>query len=326
MQPTEFVTGLHHVTVCVGGAQEDIDFATEVLGLRMIKQTVLFDGAASIYHLYYANAEAQPGSVWTTFPFRQAGVHGRKGTGQIEFTGFSAPGEALDFWARHLNRHGVEHGGVEERFGDQLIRFQHPSGLGLEVVGNDADDRTPWTTGHISADEGIRGFYNVTLAVRETDEMGWFLEEVLKYEKVGQDGAYHRYRIRDGGPGRYVDLHHLPDEPQGSWTFGAGTAHHVAFGVLNDEQDLALKAYLEGVGFTDTSDLKDRNYFHSIYVRTPGGVLFEFATSDIGFAVDEPMDKLGEKLLLPPWFEDRREEIMAPLEPITVPEYIRVSA
>ena len=323
MAATDFVTGIHHVTVCVGGAQEDIDFNTQVLGLRMIKQTVLFDGDASIYHLYYANADAEPGSVWTTFPFRQAGVKGRKGTGQIEATGFSVPAESLDFWTQHLDKHGVEHSGIQTRFGQQYIGFEHPSGLGLEVIASDGDDRTPWTTDEIPAEHAIRGFYNVTLAVRETREMTWFLEDVLKFPKVGEDGAYHRFQIKDGGANRTIDLHHLPDVPQGSWGFGEGTPHPVALGVLNDEQNAAVKAYLEGVGFTDVSEIKDRNYFHSIYCRTPAGVIFEFATSDIGFATDEPMDKLGETLLLPPWFEDRREEIVAPLEPITVPAYIQ---
>lgn len=323
MAVTDVISGIHHVTVCVGGAQDDIDFVTQVLGLRMIKQTVLFDGTAPIYHLYYANAAAEPGSVWTTFPFRQARLTGRKGTGQVETTGFSVPSAALEFWAAHLTKHGVAHTGIRTRFGLRSIGFEDPSGLGMEVIGNDGDDRSPWVTDDIGADVAIRGFHNVTLAVRDLDEMARFLTDVLKMTKVGQEGAYHRFQFKDGGARRVVDLHHLPDVPQGSWTFGAGTAHHVAFGVLNDEQNLALKGYLEGVGFTDTSDLKDRNYFHSIYVRTPAGVLFEFATSDIGFAVDEPEEQLGRTLLLPPWFEPRRTEIVAPLEPITVPEYIR---
>jgi catechol 2,3-dioxygenase-like lactoylglutathione lyase family enzyme len=325
MVPTQVVNGIHHITVCCGGAQEDIDFSTRVLGLRMIKQTVLFDGGASIYHLYYSNADAEPGSVWTTFPFKQAGAYGRKGTGQIERTGFSVPTGAMEFWAAHLEHKGVAHGGIQERFGRPVIRFDHPSGLEVEVIGADGDDRRAWSTDEVPGEQGIRGFYNVTLAIRELKEMTFFLEEVLKFPKVGEDGAFHRFQIRDGGPSRFIDLHHMPNVPQGSWTFGAGTPHHIAFGVVNDEQDLAIKAYLEGSGLTDVSELKDRNYFHSIYVRTPGGVLFEFATSDIGFAVDEPMGRLGQKLLLPPWFENRREEIIRPLEPIRVPEYMQAA-
>jgi catechol 2,3-dioxygenase-like lactoylglutathione lyase family enzyme len=294
-----------------------------VLGLRTLKQTVLFDGAAPIYHLCDADAAAEPRSVWTTFPFGQAGLTGCKGTGQIETTGFSVPSGALEFWAAHLTKHDVAHTGIQSRFGTRFIGFEDPSGLGMEVIGNDGDARTPWTTDEIGADVTIRGFSNVTLAVRDADEMARFLTDVLKMTMVGQEGAYHRFQFKDGGARRVEELHHLPDVPQDSWTSSMGTAHHVACGVLNDEQNLALKGYLEGFGFTDTSDLKDRNYVHSIYVRTPSGLLFEFATSDIGFAVDEPEKSPGRTLRLPQWFEPRQAEIVAPLEPITVPEYIR---
>lgn len=327
MAATDHIQGLHHITVCVGGAQEDIDFNTQVLGLRMIKQTVLFDGGESVYHLYYSNADAEPGSVWTTFPFQQAGLTGKRGTGQIESTGFSVPSGSLDFWMRHLDTQGVEHGGVEERHGTRLVHFEHPSGLGIDVVETDGDDRTPWTTDEIGADAGIRGFYNVTLAVREVEPMADFLTGVLKFSSEGADGDIHRFHINEsGGAGQTIDLHHLPDVPQGSWGFGIGIPHHVALGTLSDEQNLEVKAYLEGAGYTDVSDLKDRNYFHSCYCRTPSGVLFEFATSDIGFATDEPEDQLGSTLLLPPWFEDRREEIVSPLESIQVPAYMTADA
>ncbi|MEX0724330.1 MAG: hydroxyquinol 1,2-dioxygenase [Gracilimonas sp.] len=323
MNPAEYITGMHHQTVSVGGAQEDIDFNTKVLGLRMIKQTVLFDGDASIYHLYYSNANAEVGSVWTTFPFKQAGVTGRKGSGQIETTGFSVPTDSLEFWTKHLDNHGVKHSGIIERFDQKLIEFDHPSGLGIAVIGCDNDDRKAWSTDEIAEDHGIRGFYNSTISARDIIEMDGFMQNVLLFKKVAQDGAYSRYQIKEGGPNKFIDIHHTPDRPQGSWTFGQGIPHHIAFGTANDEQNLKLKAYIEGFGYTDISELKDRNYFHSVYVRTPSGVLFEFATSDIGFAIDEPEDELGHQLLLPPRLEDRREEIVSPLETIKVPEYIR---
>jgi catechol 2,3-dioxygenase-like lactoylglutathione lyase family enzyme len=323
MNPNQYITGLHHLTVSVGSAQEDIDFVTQVLGLRMIKQTVLFDGSASIYHLYYANADAEPGSVWTTFPFKKAGVFGRKGSGQIETSGFSVPDESLEFWIKHLNSHNVENSGIIERFGQRMIEFSDPSGIGMAVMGDSDDSRNPWSTDQISKDEGIRGLYGATINARDITEMEKYLTELLGFKKLGQDGDYHRFHIREGGANRTIDLHHTPDLPQGSWTFGVGIPHHIAFGVENDGQNLELKAFIEGVGYTDVSDLKDRNYFHSIYTRTPAGALFEFATSDIGFAVDEPMDELGHQLLLPPAMEGRRDEIIAPLEKITVPEYIR---
>ena len=323
MNPTEYIQGLHHLTVSVGGAQEDIDFVTQVMGMRMIKQTVLFDGAASIYHLYYANADAEVGSVYTTFPFKKAGVYGKKGHGQIEQSGWSVPTSSLDFWVKHFDKHAVKHSGIVERFGQKIIHFEDPSGVGLALYGDDADGRNAWSTDQISKDEGIRGIYGAVLACREIEMMDEYLTGLLGFTKVGVDGDYHRYHIKDGGPRRVIELHHVPNATQGSWTFGVGIPHHIAFATANDKQSAELKAYIEGAGFTDVTEIKDRNYFHSIYTRTPAGVLFEFATSDIGFFIDEPADLLGHQLLLPPFFEDRREEIVKPLESITVPEYLQ---
>ena len=315
----KIVTGIHHVTSCVGPAQEDIDFLTQVIGQRMIKQTVLFDGTTPIYHLYYANADAEIGTVMTTFPYRQAGIKGRKGTGQVAITGYSVPEGALDFWAGHLERHGVANSGIERRFGRDLIRFSHPSGLEFEVVGDDRDGRRGWTTEEIDDASSVKGFNNVVMSIRDVPSMHDYLVDGVGFRKTGEEDRFHMYEIAAGGPGATVILRHDPDVPQGSWTFGEGTVHHVAFAVADDAKQLQLKLWLEGIGYTDVSEQKDRNYFHSVYVRSPGGVLTEFATCDIGFGVDEPIEALGETLMLPPWFEDRRQEIIAPLEPIAVP-------
>lgn len=313
------VTGIHHVTSCVAGAQEDIDFFTQVIGQRMIKQTVLFDGTAPIYHLYYANANAEIGTVMTTFPYRQAGIKGRKGSGQVAVTAYSVPANSLDFWVNHLNKHGVAHKGIQRRFGKDYIAFDHPAGLGFEVVGDDADKRGGWTTDEIGDDVSVKGFNNVIMSCRDIKGQHDYFTEALGFKKTAEEGAYHLYSIGEGGPGKTVILRHDPDLEQGSWTFGEGTVHHVAFAVADDKKQKQLKDWLEGFGYTDTSEQKDRNYFHSIYIRSPGGPLTEFATCDIGFATDEPLEDLGQNLMLPPWFEDRRAEIVAPLEPIKVP-------
>lgn len=317
---THLVRGLHHVTSGVEGAQEDIDFFAEVVGQRMVKQTVLFDGELPIYHLYYANRNAEVGTVMTTFPYKQAGVYARKGSGQVKNTSYSAPESSLDFWLKHFDKHGVEHGPIEERFGQKRVHFFHPSGLDLEIVGDDADTREAWVTEDISESVAVRGFHSVTMSVREVEEQARFLTDALGYSFTGQEGTYHRFEIGEGGASKTIFLLHEPDVPQGSWTLGAGTVHHVAFAVENDEELKKVKAYLEGLGYTDSSDVKDRNYFHSVYVRSPGGILCEIASSDIGFAIDEPMDKLGHNKLLPPWLEDRREEILSRLEPIQNPQ------
>jgi len=155
------------------------------------------------------------------------------------------------------------------------------------------------------------------LSLRETAESERFME-ILGFRKVAEEGPYKRFEIGKGGSGTTVDFLHEPDVLAGSWTFGAGTVHHIAFATATDAEQKQIKDYLEGFGYTDVSEQKNRNYFHSIYFRMPGGVLFEVATCDIGFYVDETPDKLGQRIQFPPWFEDRRDEYLAQLEPITV--------
>lgn len=313
------VTGLHHITVCASGAQEDVDFLTQVFGQRLIKQTILFDGRYAHYHLYYSNANAEPGSVYTTFPYKR--VQGRPGSGQIQSTAYAVPKGAAKFWKEHLDRHKVPNQGIQERFGQKFVRFSHPSGLQLEVLEESADNRQPWTTKEIGSDTGTRGFHGPVLSVREVPETERFFIDCFGFRKTGQEGNYHRLEIGEGGAARTITLLHEPTRPAGSWTFGAGTAHHVALNIPNDEGLAEQKGIYDELGYTDCSEIKDRNYFHSIYCRCPGGILVECAaTAEGGFARDEPADRLGQELLLPPWFEERRAEIVAMLEPITVPE------
>jgi glyoxalase family protein len=312
------VKGLHHVTLCPGPAQEDIDFFTRVMGQRLVKQTVLMDGSIPVYHFYYGNAEAEVGSIATTFPYSRR--RGRAGSGQVSAISYSVPIGTLPFWRGHFDRSRVEHSGILERFGTRYIRVRHPAGPLIEVVEDGGDTRHPWTTSDISADVATRGFFAAVLSVRDVCEQESFLTEALGFRKVGVDGPYHRFKIPWGGRGRVIDLLHEPDRPGGSWGFGAGTVHHLAFNVETDEALLRQKAIYEELGFTDASELKDRYYFHSLYVRSPGGILVE-CTSNVpgGFYQDESFDDLGTRLHLPPWYEDQREAIVAMLEPIVVP-------
>jgi glyoxalase family protein len=316
------ISGLHHVTSGVSGAQEDIDFFTSVVGLRLIKQTVLFDGKNPIYHLYYANKNAEIGSVMTTFPFKKVGYTGRKGSGQVKASALSVPPGSLGFWKSRLDRLNVNRQSPSQRFGQQVLHFSHPAGLEFEMVEDGEDRRQGWTTKDISSDVAVRGFHSVVMSVRETEEQERFLTDGLGFEKLGVEGRYTRFSIDSGGPRKLVDLLHEPDVKQGTWAFAQGVVHHVALAIPTETEQTAAKLHLEGLGYTDVSDIKDRNYFHSIYCRSPGGILVELATCDIGFAIDEPSDHLGGKLLLPPWFEDRRQEIVAPLETINVPRYV----
>ena len=312
-------TGLHHITACAAGAQQDIDFFTQVVGQRLIKQTILFDGRYAHYHLYYANGKAEPGTVMTTFPYNR--VQGRPGSGQVQATAYTVPKGTLPFWTDHLNRHRIVHRGIHERFGQKFIHFEHPAGLALEVIEDAEDYREGWTTKQIGPGEAVRGFHGPVLSVREISEEERFFVEALGFRKSGVEGNYHRFEIGTGGAGKTLVLLHEPSRPQGSWMFGAGTVHHVALDVPNDETLAEQKGIYEELGYTDCSEIKDRNYFHSIYVRSPGGILVECAaTATGGFAKDEAFNQLGTHLLLPPWFEHRREEILAMLEPIKVPE------
>jgi glyoxalase family protein len=313
------VKGFHHITLCAGGAQEDVDFITRVMGQRLIKQTVLFDGRYAHYHLYYSNANAEVGSVLTIFPYKR--VPGREGSGQIQATVYSISRDTATFWLEHLKRYHVENSGIQERFGQKLIRFRHPSGLLMEVLENTQDARQGWTTPEVGTDVAMHGFFGLVQSVREYSEQERFLIDALGFTKTGQEGPCHRYEVNGGGPNRTLFIHHEPNRTQGSWGFGAGTGHHMALEVESDEKLAEQKGLYEELGYTDCSEIKDRNYFHSIYVRSPGGVLTECAaTAEGGFSRDEPWDELGTNLLLPPWFEHQRAEIVKMLEPITVPE------
>jgi glyoxalase family protein len=312
------IEGFHHVTSCVEGAQEDIDFCTGVLGAKLIKQTVLLDGEHGVYHLYYADPKASVGNVITSFPYKQRGIRGRRGTGQIKRFCLSVPTGSLEFWKQRLDGQSVEHGTVEERFSTRSLTLIHPAGIGFELVETDDDSRPAWVGSDIPVDHAIRGLRSITLSLRDTADSAELMTE-LGFRSVGRDGAYTRFEIGDGGPSRTVDFLHEPGLAPGTWTYAAGTVHHVAFAVPGESEQIEIKAHLEALGFVDVSEIKNRNYFRSIYFRTPGGVLFECATKGPGFAVDEPADRLGQRLLLPEWYEDRRERILAELEPIDVP-------
>jgi len=313
------VQGVHHITLCPGGAQQDIDFFTQVLGQRLIKQTVLMDGSIPIYHFYYGNADADVGSIATCFPYSRK--PGRAGSGQLSCTSYTIPSGAIAFWKEHVDRHQAENSGVQERFGTKYLRVRHPAGLLFEVIEERDDTRNPWTTTTISKDVGTRGFFGAVLSVRDVREQESFFIDALGFAKVGVDGPYHRFEVPGTGPGRVIDLHVEPERTPGSWGFGAGTAHHIAFNVETDEALVKQKALYEELGFTDASEIKDRFYFHSMYVRSPGGILVE-CTANVpgGFYLDEAPEELGTRLHLPPWFEDQRDAIVSRLEPVTVPE------
>lgn len=321
---SSIIHGIHHVTAGVEGAQEDVDFFATIVGQRFVKQTVLMDGDVPIYHFYYGNRKAEIGTVMTSFPYKQAGVYGRRGSGQVKITGYTVPEGSLDFWLKRFETKNIRHGAIEERFGQKRLSFFHPSGLEFELVEDGNDKRDCFVTDEISESVAVRGFHSVTMSIREVDEQMRFFTNVLGFRLKAQEGPYYQLELNEGGAARTVIFKHEPDVPQGSWINGAGIVHHVAFAVDTDEELKKIRHHISGIGYTDISDIKDRHYFHSCYVRSPGGILCEFTTSDIGLAIDEAEQDLGSTLMLPPWKLDEKEAIFNYLEPVVNPQIVKV--
>jgi glyoxalase family protein len=314
--PNPFIRRHHHITLNVGGAQEDYDFHTKVLGLKSVKKTALYDGDEPIHHLYYGNELGDASTLVTCFPMRQSGRKARRGTGQISTLGLSVPVSSLPFWNTRLTEHGFGPKRVE-RFGEHLIAFEHPCGIEYELVGVQDDDRRPYSNGAIPPEFGIRGTHGITVCVQDMEDSDEFMQLAWTGGRRRTDGAYVRYEVGDGGSGTIVDFRVEPHTQQGSWAYGEGVTHHCAFEVDSLDLQKLVKFQLEGQGYTDVSDVKDRGYFDSVYVRMPGGALFEAAVSKAeGFAIDEPVDRLGEEFQIPPVFRHRREELLDYLEKI----------
>lgn len=321
---SSIIRGIHHVTAGVEGAQEDVDFFATIVGQRLVKQTVLMDGDVPIYHFYYGNQKAEIGTIMTSFPFKQSGVYGRRGSGQVSVTGFTVPVGSLDFWNKRFDENNIKRGEIEERFGQRRLAFFHPSGLEFEMVEDANDTREGYVSEEISEEYAVKGFHSVTMSIREVSEQMRFFTEALGFRLTGQEGDYYQLEINEGGAAKTVIFKHTPDLPQGSWINGAGIVHHVAFAVADDAEMNKVRHFIEGLGFTDISEIKDRYYFHSCYVRSPGGILCEFSTSDIGLQIDEDVENLGSTLLLPPWKLDEAEEIINYLEPVVNPQLSKV--
>ncbi len=303
------LTGLHHVTAIAGDPRRNVDFYTRVLGLRLIKRTVNFDDP-STYHLYYGDSVGTPGSVLTFFPW--AGIRrGRPGHGQAYATAFSVPAGSLDFWAARLRAHGVAPAAPTVRFGDEVLTFNDPDGLVLELIAtSEPDTRTAHAHPEIPAAHGIRGFHSVTLAVTTDAPTAALLTGPMGYRATLASQGRTRYTVAAEGPGSYIDL--LVDAALPRGLAGAGTVHHIAFRTPNDTTQSEARKILTDLDH-HVSPVTDRNYFHSIYYREPEGVLFELATDNPGFTVDEPLATLGTTLKLPAHYESQRAEIEAHL-------------
>ncbi|MDA3630536.1 ring-cleaving dioxygenase [Saccharopolyspora sp. WRP15-2] len=309
-------SGLHHVTAIGGNPQRNADFYLRTLGLRLVKTTVNFDDPGT-YHLYYGDGEGKPGSLMTFFPWDGV-ANGRLGTGQATTTSFSVPANSIGWWKQHLEAAGVQTSRVMTSDEEDTLSFRDPDGLSIALVAHQQPDpRAPWDTPLVPGEHAIRGLHSVTMTVAEETGTADTLVDDLGLRFLHQDGDRLRFAAGDGGPGALVDVRVDPAAPRG--LVAGGTVHHIAWRVPDDATQLAWREELVGKGY-DVTSILDRQYFHSIYFREPGGVLQEIATDDIGFGVDEPLLELGRSLKLPPWLEPKRKEIQAALPKLDLPD------
>jgi glyoxalase family protein len=320
MQPP--VRGIHHYTYCVGPAQEDVDFHTGTLGLRLLKQTGLYEGSVPIYHLYYGNAVGDAGTILTSFPVHQQGYQGRLGTDQISRLNLSIPGDAVGYWIDRLRDRGLEPTAVEVH-GTERIHFAHPCGVPYGLVADDfGDPSRAWEAGGIPAAKAILGNHGVTIKVSDPAGMATYLETGMGAVADAEDGDNRRWRV-GAEPHRvgFIELEEDHESEPGTQTLGEGTVHHCAWDVPDSAAQMAMKGHLETLGYNDEwIGPKDRSYFVSVYNRTPGGALFEYAWSKPElWAIDEPADDLGHDLKIPPTFMDQADTYEERLEPIEVP-------
>ena len=310
----EPIVGLHHVTAIASDPQRNLDFYCEVLGLRFVKRTVNFDDPGS-YHFYFGDDIGSPGTILTFFAWPGA-PRGRVGAGETSALAFSVPSSSLQFWEQRVLAAGspVEHAG--ERFGNPVLSLGDPDGLRIELVGSDSS--IPSVVPHTSdvpIEHAIRGLAGVTLCEAGFELTAQVLEK-MGFARDKQENNRVRFVSPVNAPGNRIDILIQPQLIHGH--MGAGTIHHIAFRAPSDGAQLEWRELLSKVPLNVTPVL-DRTYFHSIYFREPGGVLFEIATDPPGFAVDEPVEHLGEALKLPPWLEKHRADIEAVLLPIELP-------
>jgi glyoxalase family protein len=308
------VLGIHHVTAICSNPQKNIDFYTQLLGLRLVKLTVNFDDPTT-YHLYYGDKIGHPGTILTFFPWPDA-PKGYRGTGQAITTSFLIPPNSIDFWKDRLKNSDICFEGPTKRFDDdeQIIRLFDPDGLELELVAHSSakeNNERFWKDGPISYENGIRGFYSVSLSEEGYERTAEILNE-MGYKMIKSEGNRFRFQIEDSkstpniAGAKILDVLCLPDTAHGR--IGKGTVHHVAFRTPSDETQISIRKNIIKIGLNPTP-VMDRTYFHSVYFREPGGVLFEIATDPPGFTIDQNVEDLGERLMLPQWLEPVRERL-----------------
>jgi glyoxalase family protein len=300
------VTGLHHVTAISGPAQENLDFYAGILGLRLVKRSVNQDDPGT-YHLFYADAEGNPGTDLTFFPWDHR-APSRRGHGLSVEVGLTVPADSLGYWESRLEQYGAQID-AETRFGERVLRMVDPHGLEVVLVesrGALGRAFTPWDGSPVPVERQIRGLESARLVERDLAATAEFLTGILGFQHLGEEKGWHRYGLEGGGSGRVLDIQESPASDRGAW--GVGSIHHLAWRVDDEKHQLAVRKNVEQAGRRPTPVI-DRFWFKSVYFLEPGGVLFELATDGPGFFVDEDPNHLGESLVLPPWLEPQRQAI-----------------
>ncbi len=310
------IPGLHHVTAIASDPQRNLDFYIRVLGLRLVKRTVNFDDTGS-YHFYFADAGGTPGTILTFFAWPGASP-GRMGSGVVAITTFAIPAGSIAYWLDRLESHQVKGAQASVRFGQPVISFLDPDGMVLELIGVESVwDAAPWSQSEVPPEHVLRGFHSVSAVVDGYERTAGLLVGVFGYRQSA--GAGNRFRFeaagQQPGPGKRIDLLCVPEGLASR--IGVGSVHHIAFRAKDDAEQLEWRKKIASLGY-NVSPVMDRTYFHSIYFREPGGILFEIATDPPGFTEDEKLEELGQKLRLPPWLEESRQQIEQSLPPITL--------
>ncbi|MFG1347091.1 ring-cleaving dioxygenase [Xanthobacter autotrophicus DSM 431] len=302
--------GLHHVTAIAGPAARNLAFYTRTLGLRLVKKTVNFDDPGT-YHFYFGDAAGSPGSILTFFPWEQAGT-GRAGVGETQETAFRIPEASVAYWTERLVSLGLSPDLPEKRFGATVLSFKDPDGMRIALIGVPGiESEAAWAGGEVPEEHAIRGMHSVTLLLKEAGATAAILTDVFGFTEIGREGTRIRYAASGGSFGTFVDIREAGGFLSGRQ--GRGSVHHIAFRAADDAEQAAMVERLVTRHGMRVTEQRDRNYFRSVYFREPGGVLFEIATDDPGFAVDEAPEHLGEALKLPAQYEPHRAEIEAVL-------------
>jgi glyoxalase family protein len=310
------IPGLHHVTAIASDPQRNLDFYVGLLGLRFVKRTVNFDDPGT-YHFYFGDNRGTPGTILTFFPWPGA-RRGVRGTGQVEATAFAISPESTGYWLERLKQHHVAAERTSPRFGEEVIRLVDPDGLLIELIASSSRGRVePWVDSSVPAEHAAHGFHSVSAALEGYERTARLLTESFGYRLIDESGNRFRFASSDhSASGGIVDLLCLPDTGVGR--VAAGSVHHIAFRAKDEAEQLKWREHLVDLGYNVTPVI-DRTYFHSIYFREPGGVLFEIATEPPGFTLDEKVEELGTHLRLPSWMESARSQIEEILPPIQVP-------